>query len=740
MTFLAVGKSKYFFEVVKITENHAKVVNRLFDDGTSDAYVKKMNPDPRAAGKFMWFNLGIALFVYKESTEEPIPMTDVIGRVYCCERICWNHETESGARYEATIKIPLKNYVKNTLTDVGSKPSDIFACLIKHPISLQSSHTSVAIEFPRSLTWEEMNHHRGAMMKMMGIDYVKVYDTVCRGIKQEGIIKILRALAANKPKTIGVMLWRNMLSQDGMIYKSHKPNGHDGLAFVSRGNGCVILSKGGIFIGTPKFHLFGHEAIVDRRAFRAMTGIINSCNYIIHGEMIHRTFVIFATIPFERPSQSWALSSKMEGIKRHMMPYTSGMTIIEKKYYNVDLQMEPASYQTDGIVIVKDSGKPYTATQVLKIKPKAENTIDVRLNTDGKGGYYPTCIFSGIFPQEMPVRMPLLTTGRLQDVLPVAPSMDGYVDGAVYECAINSNGELQPRAIRLDKIHGNSLIAGMDILSAMHLPDWNKTIKDKSGEGFYEKRLDGNNETRYLISKAVHSSIADFLRLAKVESLTDIGGGKIGYLKVLTSFARQLSMYFNIEKSMIEIFAGIGRICNKGDETNYHIMTKSHFLCGAMELNSTLKSIPAELSGVFDGVMSVFALHHGCADVKSMTNTVKLIDHLTKPAGNVMIVVYNFDKIRNKFAALAAENKEQLLDLGIVRFRPNDEWSFITELEFQNYKPFVEPAPSIVTFTETMLKASFELTEMSEYGSKGPDALEYICALKFVKGPGVKSK
>ena len=225
--------------------------------------------------------------------------------------------------------------------------------------------------------------------------------------------------------------------------------------------------------------------------------------------------------------------------------------------------------------------------------------------------------------------------------------------------------------------------------------------------------------------------LKSFLSDTKAKKIADIGGGKIGYIRVLLELSGQLDLYLNIELSKFDIYDGIDRICSTGTQAAYDLFELSYFIDGPMQKKSTLVSIPKAMVGTFDTIISIFAFHHGCGNATDMIETIKLVSHLAAVGCNVMIVVYNFDKIRIEFDS--PENPIKELDLGIVRFKPLNNWIFKTALSFQNYKYFEEPAPNLITLLKEMKKAGFTLTGTAEFNDMDIKALKYIVIFKFKK-------
>lgn len=367
---------------------------------------------------------------------------------------------------------------------------------------------------------------------------------------------------------------------------------------------------------------------------------------------------------------------------------------------------------------MKDTGDSYTDTRIFKIKPPELNTIDVKLKLGDMGVYYATAVFSRSVEKEIVVRLPLLVSGEINHLMPVVHNDSGYIEGAIYECEIDPRGFLIPIRHRQDKQNPNSILAIMDGFGCQYLPPWLDNIKDTGQIGFYDKKMQKGDPMRYGISKEIHAVLSTTLHDTRSRRIADIGGGKMGYLKTLLGHIGQIDLYLNIEISMFDIFDGIGRICMSKDSGAVDMFERSHFIDGPMQNRSTMESVPKLWKNSFDMVMSVFAIHHGCGNEADMAATIKLISYLAAPRANVMIAVYDFEKIRAKFASEGFSGEL-------------DDWNFMTGLAFQNFDYFKELAPSLINFAQSMESAGFMLTQKRDFINTGIDAMDYITVMKF---------
>ena len=489
---LSIGTVKYFYEVTRFNNKSEKLVYRKNKD-KKNSYIKNICTFTGYDGteKLSKFVTNLSLFVYKDSIETQVNPQAFPGCVYVCERIEWPDKNDKNIKHECTIKIPVNNNKSENIDGIDIAPDIYFIKMLKNNILPMETSCTISVEYTTKPPENIISKPRLNMMETYGIDYSMVYKNINRMVYKTNIARIVMQIEKNKPRTINIMAWRKIAGEEGTIYKSHKPDGYNGIAIFSKTKGLLIYSQGCVYMSSRSGELMDKNLILKISSHKDIISIINSADYVIHGEMMENCFIIFAIIPIGGSSSSipnWSESVNINGVKSLMKTLTNKYEIKKRRYYDINEDMPDADYITDGIVVIKDTGNPYTQTRVFKIKPPNTNTIDVRLKFGKKNMYYATAVFSSKLSNDIVVKSPLLTSGEIQSAMPIMPNKAGYIDGCIYECSIDPNNVIVPIKIRRDKRNANSIQAVVDTLACFHLPDWIKIIKGDIKTGFYQKK------------------------------------------------------------------------------------------------------------------------------------------------------------------------------------------------------------------------------------------------------------
>jgi len=702
----------YFYEKSYIKTLSDKLVHRVYPDKTEDYHKKTIKRQL----------ICIGMFVYKHSLETAVDSIEQItNNFYLCERT--NRRLSDDQKLETTLKINIGHGDPNKLITVHNQMLAHMNSLIATGITPTSTSSTIAIEFQTKKTTDELNNVYKEMLNDYDIDYDMVGQKFMQITLNSPFKSIISNISRIRPMTINISDVRNETKKGAKIYYSYKPDGYNAFAIVSKRIGYFIFSNGGIVLSDKRGYITNRDALFDEWLFYRSTCIRLNANYILHGELMPNAFIIFAEIPLQR-IPTWRTATRSHAGGGMMKHFLHTIKISHKRQIPIDESTDDPPYNTDGIVIVFDSDKAYHKTNIYKVKPPEHNTVDIKLINNKAWA-----VLSREVEALVLVRCPLVLPHILHEYSPVNTKLTIPIDGTIYECRLDKDASIWPYKTRPDKRVPNSLRAIMASFSALFLPDWLEAIKKRETLGFYKHPA--RSSTRKNLSKLVHDIIHEFMINNKALRVLDLGGGKLGYLRQIIDIG--IIHYLNIDISAYDLWDGIGRIVSNSNGASF--FSAISILEGAIQLTSTLLQVPDAWHTSFDTIISIFAFHHFAETDKDIKNSVKLISTLASAESNLLIIMYDYDKVR--------ADMTDILDLGLIQFSTTQTNNRIKVLAEFSSDPFDEPSPSIISIISALDLADFILTSsahlpaptyIDDLGNHIPLKIaEYISILTFKK-------
>lgn len=724
----------HYYEHVQFN-NNVKLVHRFYEDGSIIAYEKYTQ-------HCITYGFNDGVFKLSRETSFQPTLAKAPYRSWICKRFCQN-------QYEYTIKVKL---IQSDHTD-NSIRSPI--CAFNEYIGPDKIYNSTDVYSSAAIEIDEKIQKEVPTMKlfspMFEVDAPAQYQAAKASITRclrDTLEKSLDPLMRLHPLVISASDWRKVISRENIdILFSEKSDGIDCIGFIcDKSKGVILVSKNGVFcifngivmrpIDVAHTELYRNSIIMRH---------LKICTHIIHGELIHTEethgFVLFAMMKINNPGliATEALMRRVpDFVVRSFMP----ITVQAKTYYQSYSQSlaNRTGIPEDGTIITVLEEVPYPKLQIFKHKPHELNTIDLLI----KNGvaYYTADSNAQMFDDQFhPIRINFINECKMNhtpgiiDERPDSEKRHQLANG-IFECKIINGDDIDPNprlsviSNRPDKLYPNGIRAYAAIIGAKYLIDWSKII-DQIDE--YKQVVFGmvrsKSQERFILSSVVFKVVDDFINKGSCNRIIDLGGGKLGYFKIIIKYIGSIELYVNFDLAAFDLADSLMRVSKCSS-----LMKVYYVFNGSFASNTSWHLFNENCDAKFNAVLSVFAFHYAFESLNSADVAISNLSDLIEIGGNVLIISYDYDAI------LDALKTVDILDLGIVRFESADNDDNIgVRAEFNSYELRTEPCMKKNVLMGLMEKRGFMKTldillcNIYEADPSVQAAAKYICVYKFVK-------